>query len=67
MLTEITDLDDFHQLINRENEHYAITIKESRDNIKRNLQTLDDLLKIAKEKLGKIQEAVEQEFRRLMF
>ena len=67
MLTETSDLDDFLQLINRENEHYAITIKESRDNIKGKLQTLDDYLKTAKEKLRKIEDAVEQEFRRLMF
>ena len=58
LLTEMSDLDDFQVLINTEKDVYFSQIKESRENIKENLQTLDDNLKMFGEKQAEIEETM---------
>ena len=63
-LTEMSDLDDFQQLIDNDKEQNAIQIKKSWENIRNNQQKLDDML----EMFEKQQREFEQEllFRMMM-
>ena len=57
-VTEMSDLDDFQQLMNNEKEQNAITIKESREKIRNKLQTLDDMLETFGEKQREFEESM---------